>query len=74
MQQDTRSTLDVIYENWRGYNGKLQKCVAPLVIRRGILCRALSPTVRHRLSATLGRALSPTVRHPLSPTLSRLTN
>jgi len=30
MQPDTQSTLDVIYENWRGYNGKLQKCIAPL--------------------------------------------
>ena len=30
MQQDTRSTLDVIYENWRGYNVRLQNCIAPL--------------------------------------------
>ncbi len=30
MAQDTRTTLDVIYENWRAYNGKLQKCIAPL--------------------------------------------
>lgn len=30
MVQDTQSTLDVIYENWGGYNGKLQKCTAPL--------------------------------------------
>ncbi len=30
MQQDPRSTLDVIYENWRGYNRRLQNCIAPL--------------------------------------------
>jgi len=30
MQQDTLSTLEVIYENWRGYNEKLRYCVAPL--------------------------------------------
>lgn len=24
MQQDRRSTLDVIYENWAGYNKRLQ--------------------------------------------------
>ena len=30
MNQDTRSTLDVIYENWRGYNERLQNCIAPL--------------------------------------------
>ena len=42
------------------------------VIRRGILCQTLSPTVRHRLSATVGQALSPTVRHPWSPKLCHL--
>jgi len=30
MQQDTQSTLDVIYENWRGYNEKLRNCITPL--------------------------------------------
>ena len=30
MQQQTSSTLEVIYENWRGYNEKLRNCVAPL--------------------------------------------
>lgn len=30
MPADSRSTLDVIYENWGGYNGRLQKCIAPL--------------------------------------------
>ena len=30
MQQQTRSTLDVIYENWGGYQEKLRNCVAPL--------------------------------------------
>ncbi len=30
MQPQTQSTLDVIYENWRGYNEKLRTCVVPL--------------------------------------------
>ena len=30
MQQPTRSTLDVIYENWHGYRAKLRACIAPL--------------------------------------------
>ena len=30
MQQQTPSTLDVIYENWRGYQEKLSNCIAPL--------------------------------------------
>src|SRR5262245_7494975 len=30
MQQQTPSTLDVIYESWRGYNEKLRNCIAAL--------------------------------------------
>lgn len=30
MQQQPQSTLDVIYENWRGYQEKLSGCVTPL--------------------------------------------
>ena len=30
MDQHSRSTLDVIYENWRGYQDKLRDCIAPL--------------------------------------------
>ena len=30
MLQQTPSTLDVIYENWRGYQAKLRDCIAPL--------------------------------------------
>ena len=30
MQPQTQSTLDVIYENWRGYHEKLRDCIAPL--------------------------------------------
>lgn len=30
MSQQAQSTLDVIYENWRGYNDKLRNCVVPL--------------------------------------------
>lgn len=30
MDTQTGSTLDVIYESWRGHNAKLRACVAPL--------------------------------------------
>ncbi len=30
MPQQTQSTLDVVYENWRGYQEKLRDCIAPL--------------------------------------------
>jgi uncharacterized damage-inducible protein DinB len=30
MPQQTQSTLEVIYENWRGYHEKLCSCIAPL--------------------------------------------
>lgn len=30
MEHGSPSTLDVIYQNWRGYNKKLQDCIAPL--------------------------------------------
>lgn len=30
MSQPTPSTLAVIYENWRGYNEKLRRCITPL--------------------------------------------
>lgn len=30
MPEQTPSTLDVIYENWRGYQQKLRECIAPL--------------------------------------------
>jgi uncharacterized damage-inducible protein DinB len=30
MQQETGSTLEVIYENWRGYNEKLRNSITPL--------------------------------------------
>lgn len=30
MQQESQSTLEVIYANWRGYQEKLRDCIAPL--------------------------------------------
>ena len=30
MQQEAQSALEVIYDNWRGYNQRLQNCIAPL--------------------------------------------
>ena len=30
MQDSPQSTLDVIYDNWRAYQGKLCECIAPL--------------------------------------------
>jgi uncharacterized damage-inducible protein DinB len=59
MEQDTRSTLDVIYENWRGYNGKLQDCVAPLTNEQLLLQPAssmwpLGQIVQHIISVRAG--------------------
>ena len=59
MQQDTRSTLEVIYENWRGYNGRLQKCIAPLTNEQLLLQPAsrmwpLSQIVQHIISVRVG--------------------
>jgi uncharacterized damage-inducible protein DinB len=59
MQQDTPSTLDVIYENWRGYNGRLQKCIAPLTGEQLSLQPAprmwpLGQIVQHMISVRAG--------------------
>ena len=59
MQQDTQSTLDVIYENWRGYNRKLQKCIAPLTNEHLLLQPApsmwpLGQIVQHIISVRAG--------------------
>jgi len=59
MQQDIRSTLDVIYENWRGYNGRLQNCIAPLTNEQLVLqpaprMRPLGQIVQHIISVRAG--------------------
>jgi uncharacterized damage-inducible protein DinB len=59
MQQDPRSTLAVIYENWRGYNGKLQTCIAPLTNEQLLLQPArhmwtLGQIVQHIISVRAG--------------------
>ena len=59
MQQDTESTLDVIYENWRGYNEKLRSAIAPLTDEQLNLQPAphmwpVSQLVQHILSARAG--------------------
>jgi uncharacterized damage-inducible protein DinB len=37
MNQKPQSTLDVIYENWRGYHEKLCNCIAPLTNKQLLL-------------------------------------
>ncbi len=59
MAQETQSTLDVIYENWRGYNGRLQNCIAPLTDKQISLQPApgmwpLSQIVQHIISVRAG--------------------
>jgi uncharacterized damage-inducible protein DinB len=59
MQQDMRSTLDVIYENWRGYNVRLQNCIAPLTNEQLSLQPAprmwpLGQIVQHVISVRAG--------------------
>lgn len=59
MQQDTQSTLDVIYENWRGYNEKLRSAIAPLTDEQLKLQPAsrmwpVSQLVQHIISVRAG--------------------
>lgn len=59
MQPDTRSTIDVIYDNWRSYNGKLQDCIAPLTTEQILLQPAshmwpLGQVVQHIISVRAG--------------------
>ena len=59
MQQQTQSTLDVIYENWRGYDEKLRNCITPLTNEQLLLqparhLRPLGQIVRHIISVRAG--------------------
>jgi uncharacterized damage-inducible protein DinB len=59
MHQEPQSVLEVIYENWRGYNGRLQKCIAPLTDEQLQLQPAprmwpLSQVVQHIISVRVG--------------------
>ena len=59
MAQDTQSTLDVIYENWQGYNGRLRKCIAPLTNEQLLLRPAprmwpLGQILQHIISVRAG--------------------
>ena len=59
MQQQTPSTLEVIYENWRGYQEKLRDCIAPLtdeqlVLQPGPRMWPLGQMVQHIISVRAG--------------------
>ena len=59
MQVPTQSTLDVIYENWRGYHEKLRDRVAPLTSGQLLLQPApgmwpLGQIVQHIVSVRAG--------------------
>jgi uncharacterized damage-inducible protein DinB len=59
MQPPTQSTLDVIYENWRGYHEKLRDCIAPLTnAQLGLQPAAhmwpLGQLVQHMISVRAG--------------------
>ena len=59
MQQNTQSTLDVIYENWRGYHEKLRNCVELLTNEQLMLQPAprmwpLGQIVQHVISVRAG--------------------
>ena len=59
MQDQTRSTLDVIYENWRGYQEKLRHCIAALTTEQFMLQPAarmwpLGQIVQHIISVRAG--------------------
>jgi len=59
MQTEARTTLEVIYENWQGYNTRLQKCIAPLKAEQLLLQPAahlwpLGQVVQHMISVRAG--------------------
>lgn len=59
MQPQTPSTLDVIYESWRGYQVKLRDCIAPLASEQLSLQPAahmwpLGQIVQHIISVRAG--------------------
>jgi uncharacterized damage-inducible protein DinB len=59
MQPDTQSTLDVMYDNWAGYNRRLQNCIAPLTEEQLMLQPAarmwpLAQVVQHIISVRAG--------------------
>ena len=59
MEQDSQSTLAVIYDNWRGYNKKLQDCISPLTADHLMLQPApgmwpLGQIVQHVVSVRAG--------------------
>ncbi len=59
MEQVEGSTLDVIYENWRGYQAKLRDCIAPLTAEQLALQPAphmwpLGQVVQHIISVRAG--------------------
>jgi len=59
MQPQTPSTLDVIYESWRGYDEKLRTCIAPLTNEQLLLQPAarmwpLGQIVQHIISVRAG--------------------
>lgn len=59
MQQQTKSTLDVIYENWRSYHEKLRDCIAPLTNEQLVIQPAahmwpLRQIVQHIISVRAG--------------------
>jgi|SRR5690348_4264118 uncharacterized damage-inducible protein DinB len=59
MQQPAQSTLEVIYENWRGYQQKLRSSIAPLTVEQLALQPAarmwpLGQIVQHIISVRAG--------------------
>jgi uncharacterized damage-inducible protein DinB len=59
MQQHSGSTLDVFYENWRGYHEKLRNCIAPLTSEHLVLKPAarlwpVGQIVQHIISVRAG--------------------
>ncbi len=59
MQGQSRATLDVIYENWQGYQEKLRGCIAPLTNEQLLLQPAahmwpLGQVVQHIVAVRAG--------------------
>jgi glycosyltransferase involved in cell wall biosynthesis len=60
MQQEPESTLDVIYENWRGHQEKLRNCIEPLTdeqLRVSLIARGYEQARRFSWESTARQVL-----------------
>ena len=73
MQPQARSTLDVIYEDWRGYHEKLRDCIAPLDGNRSGALRGFTEVAARAVYLRTGQAVLRRLTPADAPALHRIT-